>query len=209
MGLRHRELPSRACSSTPSRSSPRPATTCCATSSAAPRADPSGQRRVPVRHRGEAVGHQGRERFGIEIGGTRRAFTQPAQHAPAPLAEAARERSLPCERRSSGSGPRVTHRARERALGARGSRGRHSIAPTSMSASSAVTTAQRTPDLDHRPLGAFAVEPLAAHPLDTRGGCSRRARGRPRRRPARRSHPRCSARPRAARRGRRASRGRR
>ena len=92
---------------------------------------------------------------------------QPRHHVPASLAEAPRERCLTraASRRRAGRGSRTGGASGHSAH--RGSRGRHSSAPTSMSASSRSRPRNGRPISTHRRFGVRrSVSRRAAHPLD-------------------------------------------
>ena len=165
---------SRACSSTPSRSSPRPATTSCATSSRLARRSAGGRRRQgrrarrPRDHR-EAVGDERRERVARRA--RRTADRRPARSRaitwPAPLAERSRERRLAV---ADLAGERATRRApaAQRALGAARARGpaqRSRRRPSARAAGRGRAAAR--PMRDHRRLGLALGEHAARAPART------------------------------------------
>ena len=131
---------SRACSSTPSRSSPSRPRPPAATSSPRPRAC---QRRLRQVARGRVRATTARPSSTSDASASASSVataTEPTRSAAitraASLTEAPGERCLARGGVSSASGPRVAQRRRSGHSPQRGSRGRHSSAPTSISASS-------------------------------------------------------------------------
>ena len=195
---------SRACSSTPSRSSPTAGTACSRTS--CPRR--TREVRAPARDLGQTVVEQRSEHLAVELGGRDRSLAQARHHHAPPFPERAREAALAVLRLLR---VRAARRARRRRSGsdripahARCTPSRRG--PSSRAAGRAARGRGRARARTSRRRGRRGARRARVR---TRGGCSPRCRSGRRRRPARPRPPRCSGRRRGAATDRRASRPRR